>query len=75
VLLDKRETPQQRLERLSAPGPAAPTPPVFEQRTLGVGAQILRDVGARKLRLLSQPVPYRTITGFELEVTEFVSPG
>jgi len=31
-------------------------------------------VGARKLRLRSHPVPDRTITGFELEVTEFVSP-
>ncbi|WP_019447494.1 3,4-dihydroxy-2-butanone-4-phosphate synthase [Cupriavidus sp. BIS7] len=74
VLLDERETPRQRLERLATPGHALPATPAFEQRTLGVGAQILRDVGARKLRLLSHPVPYRTITGFELEVTEFVPP-
>ncbi|MBB1630391.1 hypothetical protein A9975_05885 [Cupriavidus sp. UME77] len=43
-------------------------------KRLGVGAQILRDLGARKLRLLSQPVTYRNIAGFELEVTEFVPP-
>ncbi len=39
-----------------------------------MGAQILRDQGARKLWLLSQPVPYRNIAGFELEATEFVPP-
>jgi len=72
VLLDERESPQQRLERLAAPAPAPA--PSFAQRALGVGAQILRDVGVRKLRLLSHPVPYRTVTGFELEVTEFVPP-
>jgi 3,4-dihydroxy 2-butanone 4-phosphate synthase/GTP cyclohydrolase II len=73
VLLDERESPQQRLERLAAPAAATPAP-AFAQRALGVGAQILRDVGARKLRLLSHPVPYRTVAGFELEVTEFVPP-
>ncbi|WP_455288665.1 3,4-dihydroxy-2-butanone-4-phosphate synthase [Cupriavidus necator] len=76
VLLDERESPEQRLERLhERPGPCLPMPaPSFSQRALGVGAQILRDVGARKLRLLSHPVPYRAVAGFELEVTEFVPP-
>lgn len=74
VLLDERESPQQRLERLAAPQSVAPAP-AFAQRALGVGAQILRDVGAHKLRLLSHPVPYRAVTGFELAVTEFVPPG
>ncbi|WP_272942840.1 hypothetical protein [Cupriavidus basilensis] len=49
--------------------------PAFAQRALGVGAQILRDLGARKLRMLGVPVPYRNIAGFELEVTGFVPPG
>lgn len=73
VLLDERESPQQRLDRLAAPAAATPAP-AFAQRALGVGAQILRDVGAHKLRLLSHPVPYRAVTGFDLEVTEFVPP-
>jgi len=76
VLLDERESPAQRLEGLEALArPAGPAPaPSFAQRALGVGAQILRDVGARKLRLLSHPVPYRTVAGFDLEVAEFVPP-
>ncbi|KJK20887.1 3,4-dihydroxy-2-butanone 4-phosphate synthase [Burkholderiaceae bacterium 16] len=76
VLLAEREPPHQLLEEVSRLGQARgrPAPPSFAQRALGVGAQILRDQGARMLRLLSQPVPYRNIAGFELEVTEFVPP-
>ncbi|MNF17213.1 bifunctional 3,4-dihydroxy-2-butanone 4-phosphate synthase/GTP cyclohydrolase II-like protein [compost metagenome] len=47
-------------------------PPQFPQRTLGVGSQILRDLGVRKMRLLSFPVAYKAVSGFELEVVEFV---
>ncbi|MGT2490200.1 hypothetical protein ACU4GD_05820 [Cupriavidus basilensis] len=77
VLLAEREPPQRLLEQVSRLGQAGeqPKPPPFAQRALGVGAQILRDQGARKLRLLSQPVPYRNIAGFELEVAEFVRAG
>ncbi|MFC7516791.1 3,4-dihydroxy-2-butanone-4-phosphate synthase [Herbaspirillum sp. GCM10030257] len=49
-----------------------PRPPQFAQRMLGAGAQILRDLGIRKMRLMSHSVPYRALAGFELEVTEFV---
>ena len=40
--------------------------------TVGTGSQILRDLGVRKMRLLSQNVKYTAISGFDLEVTEFV---
>lgn len=75
VLLAERETPAHVLAQLTRLETAAPpTPPAFAQRALGVGAQILRDVGARKLRLLSTPVAYRNIAGFDLEVAEFLPP-
>jgi 3,4-dihydroxy 2-butanone 4-phosphate synthase/GTP cyclohydrolase II len=32
----------------------------------------LRDLNVRKMRLLSSPVPYKAVAGFELEVVEFV---
>ncbi|MGB1907659.1 MAG: bifunctional 3,4-dihydroxy-2-butanone-4-phosphate synthase/GTP cyclohydrolase II, partial [Spongiibacter sp.] len=41
---------------------------------IGLGSQILRDVGAGKLRLMGAPVKYNAISGFDLEVVEFVSP-
>ncbi|MNO80410.1 Riboflavin biosynthesis protein RibBA [compost metagenome] len=70
VLLAQQESPTAILEQLTHG--ARVRPPQFPQRTLGVGAQILRDLGVRKMRLLSFPVAYKAVSGFELEVVEFV---
>ena len=42
--------------------------------TVGVGSQILRDLGVGKMRLMSTPVKYNAISGFDLEVVAFESP-
>ena len=43
-------------------------------RDYGVGAQILRDLGLRKLRLLTNnPAKYHAMRGYGLEITERVS--
>lgn len=41
-------------------------------RTYGVGAQILRDLGVSKMRVLSAPKQMHGISGFDLEITEYV---
>ena len=41
-------------------------------RTFGVGAQILSDLGVRKMRVLSAPKSIHAISGFDLEVVEYV---
>ena len=41
-------------------------------RTYGVGAQILRDLGLAKIRVLSAPKLMHAISGFDLEITEYV---
>jgi 3,4-dihydroxy 2-butanone 4-phosphate synthase/GTP cyclohydrolase II len=41
-------------------------------RVVGTGSQILRDVGVSKMRLLSSPTRFNAISGFHLEVTEFI---
>jgi 3,4-dihydroxy 2-butanone 4-phosphate synthase / GTP cyclohydrolase II len=43
-----------------------------ELRTYGVGAQILSDLGVRKMRVLSAPKSIHALSGFEMEVTEYV---
>ncbi|MEM7377414.1 MAG: 3,4-dihydroxy-2-butanone-4-phosphate synthase [Pseudomonadota bacterium] len=43
-------------------------------RTLGIGAQILSDLGIRRMRLLSSPKTFHGLAGFDLEITEFVEP-
>ena len=41
-------------------------------RTYGVGAQILTDLGVHRMRVLSAPKQMYAISGFDLEVTEYV---
>lgn len=40
--------------------------------TIGTGSQILRDLGVGKMRLLSYPAKFNAISGFDLEVVDFV---
>ena len=44
----------------------------MDLRTYGVGAQILRDLGLSKIRVLSAPKHMYAISGFDLEITEYV---
>ena len=41
-------------------------------RTYGIGAQILRDLGIQKMRVLSAPKQMYGISGFDLEITGYV---
>jgi len=43
-----------------------------ELRTFGVGAQIIADLGVKKMRVLSAPKIVHGIAGFGLEVVEYV---
>ena len=40
--------------------------------TVGAGSQILRDLGVRKMRLMSSPMKFNAISGFDLEVVEYL---
>ena len=42
--------------------------------TVGLGSQILRDLGVGKIRLMGAPIKYNAISGFDLEVTGYVDP-
>jgi len=44
-----------------------------DQRTFGIGAQILADLGVRKMSLLSAPKVFHGLAGFGLEVVEYYS--
>ena len=41
-------------------------------RTFGIGAQILSDLGVKKMRVLSAPKKMHALSGFDLEVVEYV---
>ena len=40
--------------------------------TVGTGSQILRDLGVGKMRLLSAPMKFSALSGFDLEVVEYI---
>lgn len=45
-----------------------------QYRSIGTGAQILRELGVRQMRLLSSPLRFNALSGFDLEVVEYLSP-
>ena len=42
-------------------------------RTVGVGSQILVSLGVKQMKLLSKPVKYSGLSGYGLEVVEYIS--
>lgn len=79
VLLCKPETPRdlvQQVVQLNAPHAGAPVQKSHYEhqvlRTYGIGAQILQDLGVRRMRVLSSPKKMHALSGFGLEVTEYV---
>ena len=71
VLMHRPEDGEALLTRLTGQKPRAQTK--WDPRTYGIGAQILRDLGVSKMRLLSSPRKMPSMAGFDLEVTGFVS--
>lgn len=45
----------------------------WDIRTIGLGSQILSDLGVKKMRVLSAPRKIHALSGFGLEITEYVS--
>ncbi|MDP3856477.1 MAG: bifunctional 3,4-dihydroxy-2-butanone-4-phosphate synthase/GTP cyclohydrolase II [Stagnimonas sp.] len=75
VLLRRPESPRELVQQivgLNRPEEGIePTGPVL--RTYGLGAQILSDLGVRKMRVLSSPKKMYGLSGFGLEVVEYVA--
>lgn len=42
--------------------------------TIGLGSQILRELGCGKIRLMGAPIKYNALSGFDIEVVEYVAP-
>jgi 3,4-dihydroxy 2-butanone 4-phosphate synthase/GTP cyclohydrolase II len=72
VLMHRAETGNDLLERLTSQ-PKAPVK--FDLRNYGIGAQILRDLGVGKMRLMAHPRRMPSMTGFGLEVTGYLEQG
>jgi 3,4-dihydroxy 2-butanone 4-phosphate synthase/GTP cyclohydrolase II len=72
VILSEPATPDELLERLRSGG-HPPEKPAGEWRRHGLGAQILRDLGARRIVVLGTPRRYSGLRGFGLEVVDYAT--
>jgi 3,4-dihydroxy 2-butanone 4-phosphate synthase/GTP cyclohydrolase II len=70
VLLHRPESAEELAER-ALPAETAPPARKFDLRNYGTGAQILRDLGVRKMKLLATPRKMPAMDGFGLEVTGY----
>ncbi len=77
VLLSKPETAEdllQGIDRLlgEPEGDTVSSQDAYNQ--IGMGAQILRDLGVGQIRLMGAPLTYNALAGFGLEVVDFALP-
>ena len=79
VVLRNHDTPREMVQRMLGMQLQSPSNEGFikkdnskELRTYGVGAQILSNLGVRKMRVLSAPKSIHGLSGFDMEVTEYV---
>jgi 3,4-dihydroxy 2-butanone 4-phosphate synthase / GTP cyclohydrolase II len=70
VLLHRAESAQE-LRRRAIAGESSP-PQKMDLRNYGIGAQILRDLGVGKMRLMANPRKMPSMTGFGLEVVGYL---
>jgi len=80
VLIGQNTNPQQLLAEVEQFPEPVPVTGNSEQvgianyRVIGTGSQILRRLNIGKMQLMSAPVHFNALSGFNLEVTEFVQP-
>ncbi|OOZ38818.1 3,4-dihydroxy-2-butanone-4-phosphate synthase [Solemya pervernicosa gill symbiont] len=79
VLLSKKDDPRDLVRRMrnydlaDRGGEQIQHETNPDLRTYGIGAQILADLGVHKMRVMSAPKKMHGISGFDLEVVEYVS--
>jgi 3,4-dihydroxy 2-butanone 4-phosphate synthase / GTP cyclohydrolase II len=75
VILRPEETPREfmdSLRQIEAKPSGAHHVGATVLRTYGIGAQILKDLGLKRMRVLSAPKQLQGLSAFDLEITEYV---
>ena len=80
VILRQEEEPKELIEFMSSlkktdEGIFQEQGGTRELRQYGIGAQILRHLGVKRMRVLSSPKQMHGLSGFGLEVEEYISSG
>ncbi len=78
ILTGQQPSTEQLLNEIeefpALPGTSRTSDGTQNYRVIGTGAQILKRLGVGKMRLMSSPLHFNALSGFNLEVTEFVAP-
>ena len=74
VLLRGKEDAKSLLQRFKPRGDKTQAPRPWDPRLHGIGAQILRSLNVRKMRVLAWPKKMPSLAGFDLEVVEYLPP-
>ncbi|MDO8931633.1 MAG: bifunctional 3,4-dihydroxy-2-butanone-4-phosphate synthase/GTP cyclohydrolase II [Rhodocyclaceae bacterium] len=74
VLLHRKESGDDLVALLNADDPGARPAAKWDPRIYGIGAQILRELGVGKMRLMASPRKMPSMAGFGLEVCGYLSP-
>jgi 3,4-dihydroxy 2-butanone 4-phosphate synthase / GTP cyclohydrolase II len=74
VILRPEESPRDFMDsvRLLDAKPARQRGGATVVRTYGIGAQILKDLGLKRMRVLSAPKQLQGLAAFDLEITSYV---
>jgi 3,4-dihydroxy 2-butanone 4-phosphate synthase/GTP cyclohydrolase II len=74
VLLNAGESAQGLVSKFNALNTGTRPAVKMDLRTYGIGAQILRDLGVGRMRLLANPRKMPSMAGFDLEVSGYLAP-
>jgi 3,4-dihydroxy 2-butanone 4-phosphate synthase/GTP cyclohydrolase II len=74
VLLNRRDLQENLVSALQRQAGDPPPKLKWDPRTNGIGAQILRDLGARNIRLMARPQRIPSMEGFDLHVVGHLLP-
>ena len=67
ILIGNNQDPEGIINNLKG----TQTTIVPETKTVGIGSQILKELGLKKIKLLAAPVKYPSLGGFDLEIIGF----
>ena len=73
LLIDGENNKENEFNDINASKKKRKTIPNNDPRRIGIGSQILRDLGVKKIKLMGSEVRYPSLSGFDLEVTEYVN--
>ncbi|MAH76996.1 MAG: 3,4-dihydroxy-2-butanone-4-phosphate synthase [Gammaproteobacteria bacterium] len=72
LLIDGERNKAEEFQEINASKKNRKSIPNNDPRRIGIGSQILRDLGVKQIKLMGSEVRYPSLSGFDLEVIEYI---